>query len=65
MSYGTIDIRIKRLRTPAKDTVLEALERWAEREGLTTSSALLHLIATHPTMKVFIREIRNPGRETT
>jgi len=59
-----IDIRIKRLRTPAKDSTPELLERWASREGISNAGAVLHLLSTHPQFRVFMADARNPGKET-
>ena len=63
-----LEIRIKRARTHDKTTVLEVLERWASIEGRTPANAIEHLLENRTSWLrfwVFLREARNPGRETT
>lgn len=55
----TIEIRIKRLRTEQRSGVLEVLENWARREGLTIAGATLHLLQTHPIFREYLRGIKN------
>lgn len=62
----SIDIRIKRPRTPAKTSTWEALERWASLEGRTLPGAIQFILETHSgPFQAFLKATRNPGRETT
>jgi hypothetical protein len=62
----TVDIRIKRPRTPGRSSTWEALERWASLEGRTLPNALQFILETHSgPFLAYLKEIRNPGRETT
>jgi hypothetical protein len=48
-----IEVRIKRLRTVNKTSVLEALEQYAESHGLSVSGAVLNLLSTHPELRTY------------
>jgi len=64
---GTLEIRIKRQRTPAKTSTLEALEKWASLEGRTAANAVEYLLENRQAatrFHIFLKELRNPGRET-
>jgi len=63
-----MEIRIKRPRTPAKDSVFEILERWASLEGRTLANAVEYLLesrSAHGRFQLFCRDERNPGKATT
>jgi hypothetical protein len=63
-----LEIRIKRSRTPDRTGTFEILERWASLEGRTAANALEVILESREQAErfaVFIREARNPGRETT
>jgi hypothetical protein len=65
---GTLEIRIKRQRTPAKTSTLEALEKWASLEGRSAANAVEYLLENRQAANrfhIFLVELRNPGRETT
>lgn len=48
---GEITLRITRNRTPGKGTVLEALEREAEAQGISLGSLALIILAAHKTIQ--------------
>jgi hypothetical protein len=63
-----IEIRIKKQRTLDRSGIFEVLERWCSLEGRTPSSALKQLLENRTEYERFacyLRDLRNPGRETT
>ena len=63
-----LEIRIKRARTPDKTSTFEILEKWASLEGRTLANAVEYLLdsrSAHGRFQLFVRDMRNPGMETT
>lgn len=67
MLKKTLDLRIKRYRTPAKDSALEALEQFASIEGRSIANTLEGILEGRlwERYQTFLWELRNPGKATS
>lgn len=66
MLKKTLDLRIKRYRTPGKDSTMEVLERFASIEGRSVANCLEQILEgrLYERFQEFKWEVRNPGKAT-
>lgn len=61
-----IDFRIIRARTPAGNSIMEALERFASLEGRTLPNAVEYALGQgRDRWADFLHDFQNPGKATT